>query len=273
MNNNHDFGFGGDEFNGQLNTVPYAQFLNASNSKYGMAITSQNAELAEFELVEGWQPIEHEFGDGTNETLLITQKPKLLILNRSIPMMSNEVETIPYHKIKHSEGGYKPFSYVVVWFLNEANQPISNLPFRLRCSGFAGLTFLQNYDYYNQPNSFCKQFLGVYKSLTNDRAIDKNNIFYAHAIYQPTLIRKKATSSTNGQSSFAVMTDSFVKPTKDNFGSLIIKNGSATSDRIKQMIETTRSWLKTDSAIVNDEPEAVHSEEYKVDLVPEPIEF
>ena len=261
MNSNHDFGFGGEEFAGELSVVPYAQFLNASNSKYGLAVTSQNAELAEFELIDSWQPIEHEFTDGTNETLLVTQKPKLLVLNRSQPMMSNENETIPYNKAKHSEGGYKAFSYVVVWFLNEDNQPISKLPFRLKCSGFAGVTFLQNYDYYNKSDSFCKKFLSIYKALTNDRAIGKNNVFYAHAIYQPTLVRDKATSSANGQSSFAVMTNGFVEPTTENFGSLIIKNGSPVSDRIKQMIEMTEPWLKTEPATEYSEPEMQMSQE------------
>ena len=45
--------------------------------------------------------------------------------------------------------------------------------------------------YYNRTDSFCKKFLTVYKLLTGDRAIDKNDTFYAHAIYQPTLVRKK----------------------------------------------------------------------------------
>ena len=255
MNSNYDFGFGGEEFAGQPSSVPYAQFLNASNSKYGIAVTSQNAELAEFELNDSWQPTEHEFTDGTNETLLLTQKPKLLVLNRSQPMMSNELETIPYNRAKHNEGGYKAFSYVVVWFLDENNRPISKLPFRLKCSGFAGVTFLQNYDYYNRPDSFCKQFLNIYKSLTNDRAIGKNSIFYAHAVYEPILIRDKATSSANGQSSFAVMTDGFVEPTAENFGSLIIKNGSSVSNRIKQMIEVTEPWLKTEAVTDHSEPE------------------
>ncbi|MEM6613947.1 MAG: DUF5895 domain-containing protein [Cyanobacteria bacterium P01_C01_bin.72] len=244
--NNNNFGFDSEEYLGQLNTVPYCQFLNASSSKYGIAITSQNAELAELELIDSWSLIEHQFGDGTNETLFVTQEPKILVLNRSQPMMSNEVETIPYNKAKYTQGqgSYKAFSYLVVWFLNETNQPISNLPFRLRCSGFAGLTFLQNYDYYNCPNSFCKQFLGVYKSLTGDRAISKSNVFYAHAIYQPQFIRQRVTSGTNGQSSFAVTTESFTVPSNENFGQMIIRNGSPTSDRIKELIVSTKSWLK-----------------------------
>jgi hypothetical protein len=135
----------------------------------------------------------------------------------------------------------------MVWFLDDNNKPLSELPFRLKCSGFSGLTFLQHYSYYNVNDCFCKQFLTTYKSLTSDRAIDKNEVFYAHGVYQPTFARKKVTSNVNGQSSFAVMTDGFVQPTSDNFASLIIKNGGEVSIKIKQLIQTTKPWLKTES--------------------------
>ena len=254
----YDFGFSGDEFLGELTIVPYAQFLNANDKDYGIAITSQNAELAQFELTDSWQPIEHQFAEGTNETLLATKTPKMLILNRSQPLMSNEVETIAYDKAKFSQGGYKAFSYIVVLFLDDNNKPISELPFRLKCSGYSGITFLKNYDYHDNPDSFCKQFLGVYKSLTGDRAISKNEVFYAHGVYCPKLVRKKATSSVNGQSSLAVQTESFIEPTASNFGSLIIKNGSEVSDKIKELIETTKPWLKVESVspVVEEQPDS-----------------
>ena len=247
MNNYQDFGFNSEEFLGKLTTVPYCQFLNASSKNYGIAITPSNAELAGFKLTDSWQPIEHEFSDGTNETLLVNHKPRILVINRSVPLMSNDLETILYNKEKFVLGEYKAFSYVVVWFLDNNNQPLSDLPFRLKCSGYAGLTFLKNYSYYNNPHSFCKQFLQIYKNLTQDRALDKNDVFYAHGVYQPILTRKKATSSINGQSSFAVMTDSFLEPTEANFSSLIIKNGSEVSDKIKEFIQTTKPWLEIES--------------------------
>lgn len=275
MNNSSiDFGFDTDEFVGEITTVPYSQFLNASSKNYGLAITSANAELAKFELTDGWQPVAHEFGDGSNETLLVTKQPRLLVLNRSQPLMSNETETVPYSKAKFTEGGYKAFSYVVVWFLDGNNKPLSELPFRLRCSGYSGITFLKNFSYYNNADSFCKKFLQTYKALTGDKAAEKNNVFYAHAVYQPTLVREKATSSVNGKSSYAVMTKSFVEPTRDNFTSSIVKNGSSTSDRIKQLIETTKSWLKTESVEIEEKTESEELEQNVVetdlsaDLVP-----
>ena len=280
MSNYIDFGFGSNEYNGELSTPPYCQFLNASSQNYGIAITSVNAELAQFELSDTWQPIKHEFSDGTTETLLVTRQPRLLILNRSMPLMSNDVETIPYDKQSVQSGNYKAFSYVVVWFLDNNNQPISQLPFRLKCSGYSGYTFLKNYSYYNNPDSFSLKFLSIYKTLTGDRAIDKNDIFYAHGVYQPTLTRQKATSSVNGQSSFAVMTNSFIEPAKDNFASLIIKNGSPISDRIKEFTRTTKPWLKTESVEPgHDEIEAAPTKEpngqngIEAGLTSEPLPF
>jgi Family of unknown function (DUF5895) len=116
---NQDFGFNTEEF--LLPSTPYAQFINASDKKFGLAITSTNAELAKFELIDNWQPVAHEFRDGTHETLLLTKSPRLLILNRSQAMMSNDTETIPYDKKKHDAEGYKAFSYLVVWFLDDHN--------------------------------------------------------------------------------------------------------------------------------------------------------
>ena len=284
MNNYQDFGFNSNEFLGELTTIPYCQFLNASSKNYGLAVTSTNAGLAKLELADGWKSIEHEFADGTNETLLITQQPRLLILNRSQALMSSDTQIMPYNKTQFAEGEFKAFSYAVVWFLDGNNQPISELPFRLKCSGYAGLTFLKNYSYYNNSSSFCKKFLQVYKTLTGDRAINKNEVFYAHAVYQPTLTRQKVTSSINGQSSFAVMTDRFLEPNKSNFGSLIIKNGSEVSDKIKELIEITRPWLETElvhsqTDNIESEPKievSIHTSEQngiEAGLTPEPIAF
>ena len=167
----------------------------------------------------------------------------MTVFNRSVAMMSDGAKTVPYDR-KLKERDYSAFSYIVVWLLDQANQPLSTLPFRLRCSGYAGTTLLKNYQYYNNPNSFTKKFLEVYKSLTGDRSINKNEIFYAHGVYCPNLVRERVTSSYNGQSSFAVVVNSFIQPTPQNFSSLIIKNGSKVSNQIKEYQETTKSWLK-----------------------------
>ncbi|MEN9518299.1 MAG: hypothetical protein RLZZ381_887 [Cyanobacteriota bacterium] len=56
------------------------------------------------------------------------------------------------------------------------------------------------------------------------------------------------------------MTDSFLEPTESNFGSLIIKNGSGVSNKIKELIETTKSWLKIESVLSEDDQVEVQQE-------------
>ena len=245
MNNNQDFGFSSDEFTGSKGSIPYTQFLNASASVFGLAITKPNADLADFKPNSDYKVIDHQFDDGTPETLYLTTNPRIIIINRSEPLMTKEAVTVSYNKETYEEGDWKAFSYAVVWLVDENNQPLSEAPFRLKCSGFAGITFLKNYSYYNNPDSFTKKFLSVYKQLTGDRTINKNDVFYAHAVYQIELVREKATSSFNGQSSWAVQTKSFLEPTKENFGKLIVRNGTPFSEKIKAAIEETQAWLKT----------------------------
>lgn len=242
MNSTNDFGFESEEFKGKITSVPYCQFLNLDSANYGIAVSATNAIATEFNPDNNWQEIEHEFSPGEKTFLYFTQSPRILILNRSETLLTDSQQIIPYSKEKHSSG-WIAFSYDVIWFLDKNNQPLSTLPFRLRCKGYAGLTFNKNYSYYNNPDTFCKQILKAYKQITKDPEAEKNNIFYAHAVYCPTLKREKVTSSYNGQSSIAVVTSKFIEPTKDNLASLMIKNKSQISDRVKELVEETKSWI------------------------------
>lgn len=253
MNKYQDFGFAGAEYEGESTTPPYCQFINSS--KFGMGIIAANAKLAKFQGGSGWQKVRHEFESGEVHDTYLCQSPRMVILNRGKPMMSKDKIIKPYSK--ENNDGYTAFSYIVVWFLDEYNQPLSELPFRLKCSGYAGKQLLFNYKYGNNTQSFCQGFLKTYKTLTNDRAIEKNDIFYAHAVYVPSFDRQKVTSP-DGKTSWAVITREYVKPTVDNFSSLIVKNGSSLSNQIKKLMERTKPWLKTE--VLTDEAESSESE-------------
>ena len=77
--NNIDFGFGGDEFEGETKIIPYCQFLNSSAKDFGIAITSTNAELAKFQLINSWQPIEHQFADRFMMNLLFNSNYEIVL--------------------------------------------------------------------------------------------------------------------------------------------------------------------------------------------------
>lgn len=244
MNNNFDFGFDSEEFVGQSKTVPYCQFINSSNKTFGLGVTAANAELTEFSFQDNWEVQTVEFADGTEESMILTKSPRLVVLNKSKPLMAKENSSIEiYNRDKIEEGGYKVFSYAVVWFLDNENKPLSASPFRLKLSGYSGITFLKNYEYYNEQNCFTRQFLKTYKEVTGDKSLDKSRLFYAHAVFNFKLDRQKVTSSVNGQSSFAVQTTGFLTPTPDNIKTLIIPNKTETSDRIKELVESTQNWI------------------------------
>lgn len=277
MNQALDFGFGGDEFKSDAKVIPYAQFLNGSSTIYGFAITQANAEMTGFEPTPDWEFIDYEFVNGDLDKLYITKSPRVLCINRSRPLMQSKdpgnSKIMPYEKEIFNADEYKAFSYMVIWPVDANNQLLSESPLRLKCSGYAGISFLKNFDYYNNNDSFCRNFLQTYKNLTSDRAINKNDVFYAHGVYQPNLVRQKVTSSYNGQSSFAVVADSFLVPDTSNFASLIVRNGSDVSDRIKQQIEDTKSWVDISEP---EEPTAdeVNSEGQElISLTPDPLGF
>lgn len=279
MNNkDQDFGFASKEFTSTNKVIPYCQFINADQNNFGLAITSNNIEISEFELSENWEVIDYEFSDGKVDSLVINKDPNLVVINRSETFMSNSMgEVFTYNKNQFNQGDFKAFSYAVIWFLDDNKKPLSKLPFRLKCSGYSGYTFNTKYDYYNNPKSFCKCFLSAYKNITNDRAINKNEIFYAHGIYKPNFMRKKAISRKNGQSSFTVLTESFIVPNKDNFPQLIVKNGSETSEKIKQFMVETESWIEFNNLNKNSQG-SNDSKNHNLtddsqDLHPEPIAF
>jgi hypothetical protein len=93
-NSSQDFGFGGDEFKGELSIVPYAQFLNSNQDNYGIAITSANAELASFELIDNWQPVEHEFRDGAQGQCCEKLREKFIYRFRCIKIKSSDKFTL-----------------------------------------------------------------------------------------------------------------------------------------------------------------------------------
>ncbi len=69
----------------------------------------------------------------------------------------------------------------------------------------------------------------------------------SHAIYVPFLKEGEAVNRDKTQSSPACLTNGYLVPTPENLVTLIIRNGTHTSDLIKQAIETTASWIKQEN--------------------------
>ena len=249
MNKTQDYGFNSDEFLGTLAHIPYAQFLNASNSTYGLAVTQPNAEASDLNIdKEYWRYHEHEFSNSEKVNTFIAIKPRVLILHRSNPFYKTVDDNIYKYNpsLKKVKEG-KAFSYLVVWFLDKNNNPLSKMPFRLLCKGYSGISFIKQYDYHDNSKSFCRQLLNVYKKATGDQKQELNEIFYAHAVYEPLLERKKVTSSYVNQSSYAVVTTSFDQPTIETLPNILIKYGTNMSQRILEARLLSKNWLNIEA--------------------------
>lgn len=254
MNNYLDFGFNSDEFLGKLNYIPYAQFMNASKDNYGLAITETNAQITDLNIDDQYFRLcQHEFTNSDKANIFIAIRPRILVLHRSQPYYRGEDDNVYKYSalIKKSLPG-KAFSYVVIWLLDKENKPLSKMPLRLLCKGYAGLSFNRQFDYYDNKQSFCTQLLSVYKQATNDQKQQLNNMFYAHAVYEPLFERKKVTSQEVNQSSYAVVTTSFEQPTLQNIKNILIPYNSEVSKLIQSAMELSSDWINLE-AIDSDE--------------------
>lgn len=272
MVNSNDFGFDTSDF--EVETVPYAQFINGKvpSDPFGLAIKKEVAEREDIKFSpdesSGFVLKNHYFkGKKEPDTLYISLAPKMLVLNEGPVLMAHKDDKkIPvslFDKNRYSEGCYKAYSYIIIMLLDNNNQPLSEKPFRLKCSGFAGMSFKNFYYNYREPKkSFVQQYYEVYCKLTNSKVQPQLNFnkpsvrqFFAHAIYSPLMEVEEAVNA-KGDSSWAAVTTGFVKPTEKNFESFLIPaklNGKRNelSLKIEQWIEETQDWLSLKQA--NDE--------------------
>ncbi len=264
-----DFGFNSSEFESEREIIPIAQFLNpVRTSNWGIAIKINLATAANFNADDSWKIVKHQFSDGKNETLLLCQSPRLVVLHRSGALMSKDEEIIKYDASKQGTA-WKSFSYAIVFFLDKNNQPLSQIPLRLKCVGQAGISFIKHYNHYNNSQSFTQKFFQVYQELTGD-CTPKNQVFFSHAVYVPNLVKGLAKSRSSELCSPACLTEGFLEPTTDNFTSLIIKNGSPVSTQIKQARADTEHWISLEH--LNEEIQSLLTENFnaneKLDAIP-----
>lgn len=247
LKNLYDFGFEGEEFSADIEQIPYCQFLNASTKKFGIAVTVDNAELAEFRPDTTWQLDEHEFvstGEITN--IFWTQAPRMLVLGSSPLLMqakSEDYNPILFDRNIYNGDHFNAFSYKVVYFLDKNNKPLSKIPFRIKLSGYAGTTFNQKFSNYRDNKAFCSMVLKVYKKLSGDKSKKgKSESFYAHAVFMPTFKRENVTNAM-GLSSFAVKVVSFVEPTEENFLAILLSVKNPENAFVAEAIEATKDWI------------------------------
>ena len=229
-------------------TPPYCQFIRGSTNRFGLGIDLVNAQKAGFGDNPLRQKTTHEFGSGREEEIYLSRSPRMLVLNRSQAMMSDNGRDLYIYDREHCRG-YRAFSYWVVWFVDAQNRPLSRFPFRLKCTGYQGTSLQKLYDYPNETDTFSQRIVEVYQRRAKNPQLKDPQRFLAHAVYQPNLVREMKGSRQDPQrKSMTVITKDYLVPTVENFADFIVKNGSLESQFIDKFITETKPWLR-ESAI------------------------
>lgn len=234
-----DFGFE-NEPTLESSIIPFCQFFNPPKSgkgNMGIGIKPEQAELAGFKPDSSFKKVEHYFGEQQTEVFLASA-PRLLVLNKSkqLYMKSrNEgsyTEKFNLNQYTENKANYKIWGYAVVMFLSQDNKFLSELPFRIKSNGVAGISFMEcwNGGKTNTPNLFAHLFK-QYQQVTGKKLEPIS--FKSHMIYEPTFERKMVGKGNN-QSPVCFTTD---------FKKYELQDGLISrSQEIVDFVELTKSW-------------------------------
>lgn len=224
------FSYQGTGLEDNISIVPYAQILNPiKHSFIGIGIKKDQAELAGFKPSKGWELNKLMIGEDQQECYTCAS-PRLIILSRSELLMSRESEIIKYDPLKKDEG-FKALSYIVVMFLDEKNNPISDLPFRLKTSSMAGKSLRDNY------SKWQGQLLSAYKAAEGST----EGLTWSAGIFTPTFI-KGQTLSPDGKKINISEIDSFVAITPTNLEANFILPTSQLGKELPNLKKLIKDW-------------------------------
>jgi len=208
------FGFE-NEATVESSIIPVAQFFNPSYSNnMGLGITEENAQKANFKPDETFELVDHVFGGSDTPTkVYLTKTPRLLVLTRQkgLFMQRNE-EKAPLEKFDSKvfkKPEYKAWGYRSILFIDKNNQPLSEIPFRLKLGGCAGQSFRHNFDYGGNfcdgPTLFAYLF-SEFKKQT--KRVQEPVSFRSHMIFEPIFEKKKVGDK---QKNWACVTTGYKK--------------------------------------------------------------
>lgn len=225
-----DFGFDDEKFESDVVRVNYAQFFNpkAGCTALGVGFVEDQAKQIGFTPDKNWEEFDHKFkGDrGTIKTkVYATMKPRMLVLREGKVYMADKEDRsiiIPYNRTKSNEGNWRSFSYKIVWFLAENNHPLHAIPVRLKFSGKANYTLANDYKAFKPEieKAYSDWELASGKAKPGQIKKAKGDLFFAHAIYQPTL--EEGEASNGVASSPAVVCTGHKVPTADKIMEFLI---------------------------------------------------
>lgn len=244
------FSYQGTGLEDNISIVPFAQILNPVKHPFvGMGIKKDQADLAGFKPVKGWELNKIMMGDDQQECYICTS-PRLIILSRSELLMVRESEIIKYDATRKEEG-FKALSYAVVMFLDEKNNPISDLPFRVKTTKTAGKSFRDNYIKWQL------QLLSAYKSIEGST----EGLSWSAGVFAPTFVKSQSTSPDGNKINISEI-NSFVAITPTNLEANFILPTSKLGQELPNLKKLIKDWCNLIKVAEEDSPA---EEEIKID--------
>jgi hypothetical protein len=242
---------------------PFAQLINPSaplmdeegnptNQPYGFAIRSDNAEKVGLTNLEenGWKEVEYKFTSGT-EKLWMSRTPRFIVvkktsvytLDRATKRNLGKFNEKTYNNLLH-----KTFTEAFIFILGKDNEFLHSIPevdeyevgveealpipLKIKLGGAGGSRFGVAYKSYDKELKLEKGFLAelelAYAQLRGEKKPKKmNSIWYAHAIFAPTITSKPAGKAPNIKD--VCDFSRYEVPTPQNLGRNLIKGSSDLS--------------------------------------------
>jgi hypothetical protein len=257
MADNLNFGFENEDVV-VSSIIPFAQFYNPTRSdNWGIGIKEEQVEVAQFKPDSNWQLVDHKYGDKSTGKVWLTQKPRLLLLNRYnvlfMQCKGGKVEI--YNKAKYSENEtYKVWSYCSVMFLDKDNKFLSDVPLRLKLGGIAGISFIEQWggSSKNKQSHLFNHLFAQYKKMSG-KSLEPVS-FRSHMIYEPLLEVREVGSKSTSEVCFT-----------KGFKEYSIQEGLIKRNQeIVDLVQLTKNW-GTKETILREETEEIDELASKTD--------
>lgn len=259
----NDFNFESDQF--QAASLPWCQILspgrNAASANYGLAVKLNIAKRIGFVPDESWRPVDHEFSTGEVEALLITTRPRLVIVRRSSVLLEYRDSGFLLGRLYDysdifaaDKSRFVTFVRYLIFLVGKDKQFLHQIPLSLKIKGAASASFGNAYRKKadnGEEVGFVPEFEKAYADFCGRNVQRKSWRFHAHGIFCPHIELKEV-----GEESTALVasTVDYDHPTGANFTDYAISLKSRESALILETFKKHENFGKLPKSNTSDIP-------------------
>lgn len=258
-----------DEFSSEdyrSDKVPSYPWLKVLNSArvHGVLVTFDQAMIAGWRDLNVYPMYEQALKNGEVDAGMHIQNPRMLVIRVGEQLRLNSARKVVGKWIKgDKERGFKPAQKALVFFLDQDNQPLHEIPFGWTIKGYMQYSFIDALERYR------KEFETVWAKARGEVRTAKNQKFHSMVVFdwQSGAELKGSAQASN----YACMVKSFTVPTVENYRSLFVGYDAEVKAAALEAFDDSEGW-----GIFRDrEPEPGYEEdrlssEYALDPVPAP---